>query len=178
MLKKIFEDFEKEQKVIKMKDVVERGQLLNDDDNESDDDDDDEEKLVVERPSRQFDCESILSTKSSLYNHPKTIPNPPSDKNKIKLTRRVELPADVLPTRGQTQRQIERETEREAVVQPVREKGETAEERRIRKQTVKEMRRTRRETKKDNKNAFKDERIRQDKEMLNIKQNLLTVRIV
>lgn len=40
--------------------------------------DDDIEKLVVDaREKDKWDCESILSTYSNIYNHPKLIPDPP-----------------------------------------------------------------------------------------------------
>jgi hypothetical protein len=60
----------------------------------------------------------------------------------IKLTKHSEVPDDVLNKRGPTRRQTER---LDAVVDrihvPQRQKGESSEEKRSRKQAVKEMRR-------------------------------------
>lgn len=40
--------------------------------------DDDLEQLIVDvREKDKWDCESILSTYSNIYNHPKLIPDPP-----------------------------------------------------------------------------------------------------
>lgn len=44
----------------------------------SDSEDEDVEKLVVDaREKDKWDCESILSTYSNIYNHPKLIAEPP-----------------------------------------------------------------------------------------------------
>lgn len=44
----------------------------------SNSEDEDIEKLVVDaRGKDKWDCESILSTYSNIYNHPKLIPEPP-----------------------------------------------------------------------------------------------------
>lgn len=45
---------------------------------DSSSEDEDLEKLVVDaREKEKWDCESILSTYSNIYNHPKLIPEPP-----------------------------------------------------------------------------------------------------
>ena len=108
---------------------------------EDDDDDDEEEERLVslttfEKPKEKnnWDCESILSTYSNLYNHPKTISEPSAknrkknnldddddgssvsgsnnnktgaDKSQIKLSAKSGLPLGVLPASGPTQRQLE-----------------------------------------------------------------------
>ena len=58
---------------------LERGTLLHEDEGEGSDADSDksmEEVVVQSKP--QWDCESVLSTYSNLYNHPARITEPPS----------------------------------------------------------------------------------------------------
>ncbi|XP_077427221.1 protein LTV1 homolog isoform X3 [Vanacampus margaritifer] len=76
---------------------------------EDDDDEEEMETLVIEAPDEKWDCESIISTYSNIYNRPKVILNPAKE-------RRVE--------------------------------------------------------KKANKMAFKEEKVRQEKQMLNIRNNI------
>merc|ERR1711976_596102 len=76
-------------------------------------DDDEEADLVymkVEEKGEKWDCESILSTYSTLYNHPKLISEPKS--NKIQLSSKTGIPKGVLG-RGLTSdalRQLDMET--------------------------------------------------------------------
>ena len=66
--------------------------------------------------------------------------------NPIKLTKNLEIPSDVLASRGLTRRQLEQEEEILASTTaqpPQRVKGETVEEKRARKQAVREMRKVR-----------------------------------
>ncbi|CAN8203987.1 unnamed protein product [Coccothraustes coccothraustes] len=58
-----------------------------------------------------------------------------------------------------------------ASTQP-RSKAESKEDRKARKQAIKEERKERRMEKKANKLAFKQEKTRQEKELLNLKQNV------
>lgn len=172
LLNSVLEQFEKEQQEKKVHmDEIKKGALR---------------PVVVDEESRidleyedlpnkaQWDCESILSTYSTLYNHPTLINEP----KKIKLTSRLGLPNDVLPERGPTRRQQEQEThvtvERVATYRP---KDETTEERKARKQTIKDERKSRRIEKKANKIAFKDEEKKQHKVMMNVKQALQGVHI-
>lgn len=143
--------------------------------------DSDEEKeeivaLVVEEPKEKWDCESILSTYSNLYNHPKLIEEPSKPKP-IKISSKTGIPLHVLPQKGLTAKQVERmqmindSDLPRASTQP-RSKNESKEDRKARKQAIKEERKERRMEKKANKMAFKLEKTRQEKELLNLKQNM------
>ncbi|XP_038057454.1 protein LTV1 homolog [Patiria miniata] len=155
-----------------------------DDDNDEDDNDDDLVKMTVTETKKEerWDCESILSTYSNLYNHPTTIKEPPKNKS-IKLSKKTGMPVDVLPAPGPTKKQQERELHEEYVLPSVapsrpKDRKETPEERRLRKQAVKQDRRDRRLEKKANKQAFKDEEKRQGQAMINLKQNMQGIKIV
>uniref|UniRef100_A0A8C3GLZ0 Protein LTV1 homolog n=1 Tax=Cairina moschata TaxID=8855 RepID=A0A8C3GLZ0_CAIMO len=132
--------------------------------------------LVIEKPKEKWDCESILSTYSNLYNHPKLIMEPSKPKP-IKISQKTGIPLHVLPQKGLTAKQIERmqmindSDLPRASTQP-RSKNESKEERKARKQAIKEERKERRMEKKANKLAFKVEKTRQEKELLNLKQNI------
>ncbi|XP_025060634.1 protein LTV1 homolog isoform X1 [Alligator sinensis] len=132
--------------------------------------------LVIEETKEKWDCESILSTYSNLYNHPKLIEEP-SKTRPIKISQKTGIPLDVLPLRGLTAKQTERmqmindSDLPRASTQP-RSKNESKEDRKARKQAVKEERKERRMEKKANKLAFKLEKTRQEKELLNLRQNV------
>lgn len=52
----------------------------------SESEEDDLEELVVStRAKDKWDCESIISTYSNIYNHPKLIPEPPKVKHRLIL---------------------------------------------------------------------------------------------
>ncbi|KAM8945555.1 protein LTV1 homolog [Pelodytes ibericus] len=134
------------------------------------------ETMVLEEPGEKWDCESILSTYSNLYNHPQMIKDPPKLKP-IKLSEKTGLPVGVLPTKGLTAKQVERmeminDGDLPRVSTQPRSKKESTVERRTRKQAIKEERKERRVEKKANKMAFKMEKSRQEKEQLNLQQNL------
>ena len=59
-----------------------------------------------------------------------------------------------------------------------RPKDETPEERKLRKQTLKDLRRQRRVEKKSCREAFKDEKIKQEKEVANVQRRLKTISMV
>jgi len=169
-----------------------------------------EEDLVrltlFEKPkeNNNWDCESILSTYSNLYNHPKTIAEPSKKKCKkrggcndddetssvssrnvhndqIKLSSKSGLPLGVLPVAGPTQRQLEAldydGLTRLRTAPSLRPNDESAEERRLRKKAVKEERRERRLEKKANTAAFKDEEKRQMKTMKELQSNVKGIKI-
>lgn len=144
---------------------------------ELDDDADNDEKLVrvaVQAPNgEKWDCESILSTYSSLYNHPKLLEEPrkPKDLAKALLSRPRPSREPNPPRAGEREHTVDVPNQRPP-------QGETADERRARKQLVKLDRKKRREEKKATKDAFKHEKLRQEKEIINVRQNLQGVRIV
>lgn len=148
---------------------------------EEEDEDDDGgeveiETMVIEPPTERWDCETIISTYSNLYNRPKLIQDPPKTKQ-IRVSDKTGIPLDVLPKRGLTAKQVER-MERindsdlpRASTQP-RSREESAEERRARKQAIKTERKERRSEKKANKLAFKQEKQMQEKQMVNLRANV------
>ncbi|XP_026166161.1 protein LTV1 homolog [Mastacembelus armatus] len=146
---------------------------------EEEDEEEEEEEMetvVIEAPEETWDCETIISTYSNIYNRPKVIEDPPKPKP-IRVSNKTGIPLDVLPARGLTTRQAERMTrindsDLPRVSTQPRNKEESKEERKARKQAVKEERKERRVEKKANKLAFKDEKVRQEKQMLNLRTNI------
>ncbi|NXY91556.1 LTV1 protein, partial [Alcedo cyanopectus] len=100
--------------------------------------------VVIEEPKEKWDCESILSTYSNLYNHP-TLIKEPSKPKPIKISQKTGIPLHVLPQKGMTAKQLERmqmvngSDLPRAAAQP-RPRGESREGRRARKQAIKEER--------------------------------------
>lgn len=178
LLDSVMEEFEKEQEKKKLKDVVQQGDQA---DIESGDesDQDDVVNMFVEDKKEKWDCESIISTYSNIYNHPKKITEPSKIKP-IQLTKRAGIPTDVLEQRGPTRKQLEQE-ETLVIRDPAntyRPKDESTDEKKARKQAVKEERKARREEKKSNKNMFKEEKKRQVKEVNSLRNNLQGMQIV
>ncbi|KAM5163091.1 protein LTV1 homolog [Mantella aurantiaca] len=139
-------------------------------------DEEEMQTIVIEEPSEKWDCESILSTYSNLYNHPKIIKDPPKTKP-IKVSAKTGIPLGVLPEKGPSAKQVERmerinDGDLPRVSTQQRSKHESTEERKNRKQAIKEERKERRVEKKANKLVFKVEKSRQQKEQLNLRQNL------
>lgn len=150
------------------------------------------------RDSDRWDCESILSTYSNLYNRPKLI----SESNgkhsqRIRIDERTGMPIGVLDRPGLTAKKLAKldalnaETDmspkgsksvRSSVSRiselSVRDSNETPEQRRQRKAALKEYRRERRAEKKANKEAFKKENIRMSKEIVNLQKSLNKVKLV
>ncbi|KAJ1984121.1 Protein ltv1 [Dimargaris cristalligena] len=114
-----------------------------------------------------WDCESVLSTYSNLENHPALIPLAPS--RRIKLNARTGMPSSTKPSVQSEEDNVDEDDENdedgnsvqlESVDQGVpRPKGETAEEKRLRKQAVKEQKKNRRQEKKANKMAEKQDQL-------------------
>lgn len=146
---------------------------------EEEDEEDEEEEMetvVIEAPEEKWDCETIISTYSNIYNRPKVIAEPSKPKP-IRVSSKTGIPLDVLPNRGLTAKQAERMTrindsDLPRVCTQSRNKEESKEERRARKQAIKEERKERRVEKKANKMAFKEEKVRQEKQMLNLRTNI------
>ncbi|XP_020389901.2 protein LTV1 homolog isoform X1 [Rhincodon typus] len=139
------------------------------------------EVLVLEEPTEQWDCESILSTYSNLYNHPKLITDPPK-LNPIKVSRKTGIPLDVLPKRSLTAKQLERMeminiSDIPRASTQSRPRNESKEDKKVRKQKIKGERKERRQEKKANRNAFKMEKARQEQVVLNLRQNLQGIKL-
>lgn len=115
----------------------------------SEEDSSDNEKLVrvaTCQPDDKWDCESILSTYSTLYNHPTKIKEPPKERQRKHLTET-----------GHSEKEVMEASSKSAPVDTTRRKGESAKERKLRKQTVREDRKVKRAVKKTTKLAFKSE---------------------
>ncbi|NP_001133096.1 LTV1-like [Salmo salar] len=147
---------------------------------EEEEDEDEEEQemetIVLMAPAEKWDCETIISTYSNFYNHPKIIKDPPKAKP-IRVSTRTGIPLDVLPGRGLTAKQAERmerinDSDLPRVATQPRPREESKEERKARKQAIKEERKERRTEKKANKEAFKQEKVYQEKQMLNLRSNV------
>merc|ERR1712029_654758 len=151
-------------------------------------------ELFEEKPAKdRFDCKSILSTYSTLYNHPKLIKEQSKKKNvidPIQISGKTGMPKDILG-RGLTEGALKRldrlnnqddtddsdcglETQTLASRMSAlsfRNRHETAEERRARKTGMKDLKRERSAEKKANRAAFKDEEKRQERVMASNRQN-------
>lgn len=170
-------------------------------------DEEQEDKVVVELENLgkhgddRLDCESIISTYSNLYNHPKLIYDPKEPKNsrRVKVDPRTGIPVDkpgltaanlkklnhgnLLSSDSRDEDEQTMMTGTKSVTSllskmSVRTKDETPEEKKVRKSVVKELRRERRQEKKANRLAFKQEEKRLHQEAVNVHQNLSTVRLV
>ncbi|KAM8878288.1 protein LTV1 homolog [Spinachia spinachia] len=142
---------------------------------EDDDDEEEMEKIVIRAQDEKWDCETIISTYSNIYNRPKIIQEPPKTKP-IRVSQKTGIPLGVLPAKGLTAKQVERmalinDSDLQRVSTLPRDKEESKEERKARKQAVKEERKERRVEKKANKTAFKEEKVRQEKQMVNLRTN-------
>merc|ERR1712192_202552 len=127
----------------------------------------------------QWDAETILTTYSTLYNHPKLI-SEPKKLGPIQLSSKTGIPKDTLG-RGLTSAALKQlDMENNAMDDEddlksrmtecsMRPKHETKEEKKARKTEVKAERR---EEKKANILAFKSEKIRQEKISINVKNNV------
>lgn len=156
------------------------------------------EELVVDARERdKWDCESIISTYSNIYNHPKLI-SEPKQPGKIKVDPRTGIPKNVLDgssgkLTAKTLAQFDQENENskprgaQSIAETmkstlstlsVRPRGETSEERKERKKALKEYRKERRIERKINTEAFKEEKKRQEKILLNNRQNIQGNRIL
>ncbi|XP_061881992.1 protein LTV1 homolog [Entelurus aequoreus] len=143
---------------------------------EEGDDEEEMETLVISAPEDKWDCETIISTYSNIYNRPKVIQLPPKVKP-IRVSARTGVPLDVLPAREPSAKQVERmsrinDSDLPRVSTQPRLKDESTDERKARKQAIKEERKERRVEKKANQMAFKEEKVRQEKQMLNLRNNV------
>jgi len=185
-MKQLVEDSEKERALVRQQLLREREVTRSFMMQDSGDDSDMEEIIVKEKVDK-WDCESVLSTYSTLYNHPKIISERRPDQ--IRLSTKTGIPKGVLG-RGLTAgalKQLDMET---GVLEDdmvsvrskmsefsIRPKHETPEEKKARKVGLKQVRKERREEKKANTLAFKSEKNRQDKININMKNNMQGIKI-
>ncbi|XP_032778401.2 protein LTV1 homolog [Daphnia magna] len=156
--------------------------------------DEDEDSSSSEgEQERKWDCESILSTYSNIYNHPKLISEPQNSKV-IKVCPKTGVPLNVLGKPGLTKKfldQFDQETgvskktcaETQSIISTlsaisIRPKDETPEQRTERKRLVKEYRQERRKEKKANALAFKEEKKLQEKQNINNRKNVSGIRLL
>lgn len=165
---------------------------------EDSEEEEEEEMIKLEVPEKdKWDCVSILSTYSNIYNHPKII-HEPKGLGKIKIDSKTGIPKNVLDgscgkLTAKSLAQFDKMNEKEITNGPqsvaetrrsivselsVRPKGETSDERKERKKALKEYRKERRIERKANSEAFKDEKKRQEKIMLNNRVNIQGNRLV
>ncbi|XP_035721445.1 protein LTV1 homolog [Vespa mandarinia] len=161
-------------------------------------DEDDLIKLFVDaREKDKWDCESIISTYSNIYNHPKLIVEQKVPR-KIKIHSKTGIPKDVLDgsagkltskalaqfnlqnkdTKSTDTRSVAETMKSTLSVLSIRPKDESPDERKKRKKALKEYRKERRIERKANKEAFKEEKKRQEKILLNTRQNIQGNRIL
>ncbi|XP_017760072.1 PREDICTED: protein LTV1 homolog isoform X2 [Eufriesea mexicana] len=156
-----------------------------------------EELIVDTREKDKWDCESIISTYSNIYNHPKLI-SEPKHPQKIKVDLRTGIPKNILDNSSgkltaKTLAQFDQQNEDCKPKYPrsiaesmkstlstlsVRPKNESSTERKERKKALKEYRKERRIERKANSEAFKEEKKRQEKVLLNNRQNIQGNRIL
>ncbi|XP_039749446.1 protein LTV1 homolog [Pararge aegeria] len=160
-----------------------------------------DEMVTIEvEPTEKWDCETILSTYSNLYNHPKVIEEPKKPQT-IKINPKTGIPEGALEkqnkltlkslakfnaeNKGDSNEASDDDglTNADTIlstlsVLSIRPKEETQEEKKERKRLLKEYRKERRVEKKANKEAFKDEKKRQEKIMMNNRNNVQGNRIL
>ena len=168
LVKQVMDEFIDQQKKLSLsenkdenEDNLHRCEVSDDEDDVSD------EELFAQfekKPKEKWDCESIISTYSNLYNHPKLIVEQGKTK-KIQLHKHTGIPLGVFSEKIKDAGT--NESCKEIVLNNIRNKNETPEEKRLRKQEVKEQRKNRRCEKKINKQVFKSEFQKQEKVSLN-----------
>ncbi|KAL1139257.1 hypothetical protein AAG570_006243 [Ranatra chinensis] len=141
---------------------------------------DSEDSVIVIPEKSKWDCESILSTYSNLYNHPKVIDAPPS---KIRIDRKTGIPITSTRLTASALSKLDGSAERKPTgpgslvsqvsALSIRPKNETPADRKTRKDIFKKYKKERRVEKKLNTTAFKEEKKRMEKMMANNKSKFL-----
>ncbi|XP_036953949.1 protein LTV1 homolog [Acanthopagrus latus] len=177
-LEEIIKDYfiQKEKEYLRPDDLGPKELPVLKEEEEDEEEEEEMETVVIAAPEEKWDCETIISTYSNIYNRPKIIEDPPKPKQ-IRVSVKTGIPLDVLPARGPTAKQAERmarinDSDLPRVSTQPRSKDESKEDRRERKLAIKEERKERRAEKKANKMAFKEEKVRQEKQMLSLRTNI------
>ncbi|XP_040572102.1 protein LTV1 homolog [Lepeophtheirus salmonis] len=140
----------------------------------------------------EWDCETVLTTYSNIYNHPKLI----SERtNPIKISGKTGMPKDVLGKgltasalkrfnalngdidRGNTDMETATHASRVSKLS-FRNKYETKEEKKARKEGMKEYKRERRIERKANRDEFKAEKVKQEKIQFNNRNNQQGIKLL
>ncbi|XP_050425109.1 protein LTV1 homolog isoform X2 [Adelges cooleyi] len=139
---------------------------------------------VDEVDKKKWDCESILSTYSNIYNHPALIRDPVIQK--IQINPRTGVPILQQRLTAKALKSLEnsstQNTGTKSIISAlsmlsVRSKSETPEEKLKRKKALKEYRKERRQERKANTEAFKEQKKKLEKELINRNVNK-TVRVM
>ncbi|KAJ1720662.1 Protein ltv1, partial [Coemansia erecta] len=148
-----------------MKELLEVGNRIIDEDNQRTEKDEEEyfDGLFKEKQRTPWDCQTILTTYSTLDNHPATIYEQRTPR--IRVSRKTGLPVvENAATEagandaegggdGEEEEEEDQEQSRENMGK-ARSKAETSEEKRARKKMLQEAKRERRDQKKENRGAF------------------------
>ncbi|XP_050525176.1 protein LTV1 homolog [Daktulosphaira vitifoliae] len=142
-------------------------------------------KLPIDDPNqKKWDCESILSKYSNIYNHPVLIKEPQI--KKIHINPKTGIPLVQYKLTAKALKSLEssdvNNSNTKSVISAlsmlsIRPKNETSEERLSRKKALKEYRQERRKERKANTQAFKEEKKKLEKEFIN-KNVTKTVRVI
>ncbi|OQV13522.1 hypothetical protein BV898_12268 [Hypsibius exemplaris] len=149
-------------------------------------------KVILELDNDKYDCQSVADTRTSKAFQPKTL-DPPQKPKRIILDPRTGIPREVLSSR-RGRHSSESETDEDddsssgdagsdilsliSSLSVARPKNESPEERKLRKQTLKGLRKERRIEKKSCRVAFREEKVRQEKEVANVQRRLKTIAMV
>lgn len=146
-----------QQKYPPKKSSIDDDLIINDDDLDYSTDSEELEVIYGREkdPKPEWDCETILTTYTNTENHPSLIESERSDKkNKPKKTQ---------PKVDKEETSIEEKPEIKVNQGEARKKGETLEEKKLRKLKMKEMRKERRQQKKSLKQQYRKEQILRNK---------------
>jgi len=116
--------------------------------------------ILVDTPGSKkarWDCESVISMGSNIFNHPTLIKEPSK-----RAARAAAQSEDIGASDDQTMMEEDTVSVTSSLASTFRPKNETAEERRLRKQAVKQCRRERRVEKKSMQEYFKDNKKEMD----------------
>ncbi|KAF0980291.1 hypothetical protein FDP41_013505 [Naegleria fowleri] len=130
------------------------------------------EVITIPERDNRWDCETILTSYTNIYNHPSVIDDAPRKKKpkQIKLSQKSGLPIGVIGKQkvDMSEEQVDEDDFEEVVnLGQARNKNETKEERKERKKKAKELKRQKREQKKNLKTTFKEEALKQQKLSVN-----------
>ncbi|DBA99090.1 hypothetical protein WJX77_009113 [Trebouxia sp. C0004] len=126
-------------------------------------------RIIDDTPEQRWDCESVLSLRSNLDNHPGVISEQSNRRyrsagGKIRLAAKTGLPISSTEDDRSLDFETYSRTTSASAAQP-RLKGETSDEKKQRKGAVKEAKREARSAKKELKTMFKEEAVKQHKRM-------------
>ncbi|XP_015793991.1 protein LTV1 homolog [Tetranychus urticae] len=200
-LKKLIQDEEdlKQVKLLSKDDKIKTLTLNGEENSDNTDTENDLVQLEIELDAgkhgeRLYDCESVLSTYSNLYNHPKLIRTERSAPKKLNidpvsgvivspntgLTKKNLRELDVINDSDGKKSGPRSSYSRISRISELseRDKNESPEERKARKAAFKEMKRERRIEKKANRTAFKMESDNQKRDMVHLRNNVNSMKLI